>query len=338
MQEQVNVVTPVYNGEHLIPRLLDSLLIQTYPIITMYVVDDGSTDNTRSVIEHYIPLFEQKGYKLCYIYQENGGQSAALNRGLKYVNGDYLLWPDADDWYKTPDAIEILVNTIRQTGDDVGIARCQLEFVDEETMEVTYSTAFSPCNTPCDLLEDAIYGANDFLYAPIEWIAKVKFLDKFIPKREIYTRQRAGQNAQLLLPYLGYSKCITIEKTLCCYLFRKNSSSHIKRTYELSLDYDEGHMLAFVLTLQNMNKLDVDKRDEYIKARRIFYYKHFFDYDYEFENIAGFRQHYRESLKYKLPISRRQRHLWIWTTLFGIKSYKRIGSIWPNMKKRFKRI
>lgn len=338
MQELVNIVTPVYNGERLIYRLLDSVLQQTYPFISMYVVDDGSTDNTKSVIEHYVPLFEKKGYKLCHIYQENGGQSAALNRGLKYVDGDYLLWPDADDWYKTSDAIETMVNAISQTSDEVGIVRCQLEFVNEETMEVSYSTAFSPCDVPCDLLEDAIYGTNGFLYAPIEWIAKVKFLDKFIPKREIYSRQRAGQNAQLLLPYLGYSRCLTIDKTLCCYLYRENSSSHIKRPYELSVDYDEGHMLAFVVTLQNMDELDKLKRDEYIKARRIFYYHHFFNYDYEFENTVGFRQHYVESLEYKLPISKRSRKLWIWTTLFSIKSYKKIGLLLSNIKHLFQRI
>lgn len=99
MPATINIVTPVYNGEQYIHRLLDSILMQTYPDIMMYVIDDGSTDGTKAVVEHYVPLFVNRGYDLHYVYQENGGQSAALNRGLKYIDGDYFLWPDADDWY-----------------------------------------------------------------------------------------------------------------------------------------------------------------------------------------------------------------------------------------------
>ena len=79
----VNVLIPVYNGARYIHRLFDSLLIQTYSNIEIFVVDDGSSDDTKSVIESYIPKFAEKKYKLNYIYQENAGQSAAINNGLK---------------------------------------------------------------------------------------------------------------------------------------------------------------------------------------------------------------------------------------------------------------
>lgn len=327
MQGQVTIITPVFNGEKYIFRLLDSLLMQTYPYICMYVIDDGSTDNTKTIIDNYIPKFKKRGYSLRYVHQEKGGQSAALNRGLKYVEGDYLLWPDADDWYKTPDAIEIMVNAIRSTDDTVGIARCQLEFINENTGGGIKTTLFAPCDTPFDLLEDAIYGTNGFLYAPIEWIVKTKYLDVFIPKREIYTRERAGQNAQILLPYLGYSKCVTIDKILCCYLVRENSSCHEKRTYELSVDYDEGHLNAFVETLLKMDKLDAEKRAEYIMARQFYYYSHILNFDYEFENTVGFRKHYKHYSNSQIKLSKRWHRLWIWTTFFSIKSYKYIQKL-----------
>lgn len=57
----VSVITPCYNGGMLIHRLLDSILKQDYSMIEMYVVDDGSKDNTRSVIESYIDCFADKG-------------------------------------------------------------------------------------------------------------------------------------------------------------------------------------------------------------------------------------------------------------------------------------
>ena len=129
----VNLITPAYNSANFIFRLLDSVLSQTYPKIKMYIIDDGSTDNTREVIEEYIPLFEKRGYELIYKYQDNVGASAAINNGLKLVDGEYLLWPDSDDWYKEIDSIEKLVNVLQKFGDEVGIARCRYEFVSDYT-------------------------------------------------------------------------------------------------------------------------------------------------------------------------------------------------------------
>ena len=81
----VSIITPCFNGGMLIHRLLDSILKQDYSMIEMYVVDDGSIDNTRSVIESYIDRFTNKGYVLNYIYQDNAGQAAAINKALPLV-------------------------------------------------------------------------------------------------------------------------------------------------------------------------------------------------------------------------------------------------------------
>ena len=332
MQAKINIITPVYNGAHLIHRLLDSVLIQTYSNISMYVIDDGSTDSTKSVIKKYIPLFNSRGYELHYIYQENSGQSAALNNGLKYVDGDFLLWPDADDWYKTNNAIEIMAQVIQHMGDDVGIVRCQIEYIAED-MKWLKRTAFAPCNTPSDLLEEAIYQNNGFVYAPIEWIIKVKYLDDFIPNREIFVNKYAGQNAQILLPYLCYSKCVTINKILACYLVRDTSHSHSMRPYELSMAYDQAILDTFVETLSQLKGIDEEKRAEYINARRKFYYEHFFNYDYDFDRTNEFRKHYREAIQYGLPIGKRLRRLWYWTYIFNIKMYKQLAIFIHRIKK-----
>ena len=58
----VNILTPAYNCASLITRLLDSVLEQTYPNIEMFVVDDGSTDDTANVVKSYINKFLDRGY------------------------------------------------------------------------------------------------------------------------------------------------------------------------------------------------------------------------------------------------------------------------------------
>ena len=110
----VSIITPCYNTGSIVHRLLDSILEQDYPSVEMFAIDDGSTDNTPDVIKSYIPKFEKKGYRLTYVKQENGGQSSAINNGLKMVSGEYLAWPDSDDFYCVPTAISSLVITLNE--------------------------------------------------------------------------------------------------------------------------------------------------------------------------------------------------------------------------------
>ena len=139
MSKLVSVLTPTYNCGKYITRLLDSVLRQTYPAIEMHVIDDGSVDDTKAIIERYIPEFEQRGYRLLYHYQANQGQSAAINNHLNLVTGDYFVWPDADDFYKTDDAIEALVNALENSDETVGMSRCMLEYLNEDDLSVQRS-------------------------------------------------------------------------------------------------------------------------------------------------------------------------------------------------------
>lgn len=218
----VFILTPSYNCGEIICKLLDSILEQTYPNVEMTVIDDGSTDNTKDVILDYVPKFAAKGYKLNYVYQENGGQSGAINNGLKLVHGDYLSWPDADDWYATPDAIEKSVTALENAGDEYSILRVGQQEIDENG-NVTLTR--KPDSSQHDLFSDCIIGSNGFYYNPGGYMVRTKFLDELIPNREIYTSKKAGQNWQLMLPYLYNRRCLSIGDILFSVLVR-NASHH----------------------------------------------------------------------------------------------------------------
>ena len=94
----VSVVTPCYNGEATIGRLLDSVLAQTYTNIELIVVNDGSTDGTEDAIREYEPTLRHELAGFTYVQQDNAGLGGAIQAGLRRVTGDYLCWPDADDW------------------------------------------------------------------------------------------------------------------------------------------------------------------------------------------------------------------------------------------------
>jgi glycosyltransferase involved in cell wall biosynthesis len=95
----VSLLTPMYNTDKYIHRLLDSVLSQDYPSIEMIIIDDGSTDNSKDIVKSYIQPFAEKGYTLKYVYQENQGQSVAIKNGLQLISGEFLAWPDSDDFY-----------------------------------------------------------------------------------------------------------------------------------------------------------------------------------------------------------------------------------------------
>lgn len=92
-----SIVIPVYNVEKYLEKCLDSVINQTYDNFEVIIVNDGSTDNSESIINKY--LKKDKRFKL--FNKENGGLSEARNYGLKYVTGDYVIFLDSDDYLET---------------------------------------------------------------------------------------------------------------------------------------------------------------------------------------------------------------------------------------------
>lgn len=214
--EYVSVLTPCFNAEKYVHRLLDSILKQTYPDIRMIVIDDGSTDGSADIIKSYIPRFEERGFSLKYVYQDNQGQSVAINNGLKMVDGDYLVWPDADDFYANDTVIEKMVGALRDTDESVSTARVQYNALSGEALEVIDRWGVDDNSRyKTDLFEDYLFNATNSIWVvPGGYMVKMSVLDECIPGREIYTEKGAGQNFQIMLPILFGYKCITIEEYL----------------------------------------------------------------------------------------------------------------------------
>lgn len=89
----VSVIIPSYNYGHLIDQTLESVLAQTCQNWECFVVDDGSTDNTREVVKRYV----ERDDRIKYIFQKNQRAGAARNNGIRNSSGKYLQFLDADD-------------------------------------------------------------------------------------------------------------------------------------------------------------------------------------------------------------------------------------------------
>jgi len=105
MNSLVSVVIPTYNYASFVKEAIESCLKQTYSHIEIIVVDDGSSDDTQTVLttefsETIIPVF-----------QDNQGVSAARNTGLRQAKGEFITFLDADDYF-TEDSVEVRLNIL----------------------------------------------------------------------------------------------------------------------------------------------------------------------------------------------------------------------------------
>ena len=90
----ISIIVPVYNVGQYLPQCMDSLVNQTYQNLEIICVNDGSSDNSLSILESYAGQDE----RITVISQENGGLSAARNTGIKAAAGEYIMFVDSDDW------------------------------------------------------------------------------------------------------------------------------------------------------------------------------------------------------------------------------------------------
>lgn len=98
---QITVFTPTYNRAHLLPRLYESLCRQTFRDFEWIIVDDGSVDDTKDVIDKLIiengELKINQQFPIRYFYQKNGGKHRAINHGIKKAQGELFFIADSDD-------------------------------------------------------------------------------------------------------------------------------------------------------------------------------------------------------------------------------------------------
>jgi len=114
---EISVIIPMYNAEETIEKCLESVLKQTYKgKIVVLIINDGSNDGSRQIVENFI---DNNSSKVTFqlINKENGGVSSARNTGLKLAKGDLIALLDSDDEW-LPNKMETQVNYLTDRGFD----------------------------------------------------------------------------------------------------------------------------------------------------------------------------------------------------------------------------
>lgn len=149
---KVSITVPVYNVEKYLEKCLDSLIGQTLKDIEIICINDGSTDNSLSILEKYA----KKDSRIKIINQENQGIANTRNKSIKLAQGEYIGFVDSDDWLSL-DFFEKLYNAALKYKADIaaaGIIRATdkhekmfLEFK-KETVTNNTDKKFEICDIP----------------------------------------------------------------------------------------------------------------------------------------------------------------------------------------------
>ena len=106
---KISVLIDNYNYAKFLPECIESVLNQTYQNFEIIIVDDGSKDNSKEIIEEYA----KKDNRIKPIFKENGGQASAFNEGIKHCNGELICFLDSDDKFK-PNKLEKILKIYKK--------------------------------------------------------------------------------------------------------------------------------------------------------------------------------------------------------------------------------
>jgi len=131
---KISIIVPVYNAERYLERCIESILAQTLKDIEIFLIDDGSSDNSWTTIQTY----SNTDKRIVAIQQKNSGAAVARNRGLELARGEYIGFVDSDD-YVDRDYFEKLYRTAIETRADISRAYVKSELETSDKYQIAHS-------------------------------------------------------------------------------------------------------------------------------------------------------------------------------------------------------
>lgn len=215
MRSSVSIIIPTYNRAKFLVEALESVYSQTRKPLEIIVVDDGSTDNTRTALS-------ESEFNVKYVYQKNSGPAAARNAGIAVAKGDVIAFLDDDDLL-VPNALELCVGNLERkaaSGVDVvfGIIR-NVENIKKEQVGFTYKEKLPA------------------------WSDQILFCGVF--KRNVF--DKVGLFDQTLLLNEDTDWFLRAREKNICFSLIRDSVTHLHRIHKSNISKDKLGAKSFLL-------------------------------------------------------------------------------------------
>lgn len=122
MNKLVSIITPAFNSADVIEKCILSVKNQTYNNIEHIIIDGGSNDNTKEILEKY-----SKEYNLKWVSEKDNGIADAMNKGFKMASGDIFAWIDADNYYD----LNIVDEVVKIFNDNIDVVYGNIKIIND---------------------------------------------------------------------------------------------------------------------------------------------------------------------------------------------------------------
>jgi glycosyltransferase involved in cell wall biosynthesis len=229
LPQKVSMIMPCYNKALFLDVMLESIINQVYGNIELIAVDDASTDYTPNVLRSWERRFEKRGYTLKIVSRDvNGGLTAAINTGLKFIEGEYVCFPDSDDWLH-PEFVSALVQSL-EDNPHYGWSKCYQMTVRREDPEKIISRnrqyrqyrQIKKTSAPFERVMGIVLWLEPISVCLI--MVRTVFLKKAVPSLE-FLDVRATQEYSIQLPLTYLGDYIRVPRALYKYFVLNDGSA-----------------------------------------------------------------------------------------------------------------
>lgn len=217
MDDLISVIVPIYNIEEYLPRCLRAISEQTYSNLEIILVDDGSTDGSGRLCDD----FAAKDPRARVIHKPKDGLPSARNAGQDAANGNYLFFPDGDDYFHR-EIIQILYDAL-QENDTLDLAACRYLPTNKQDEDVSFPV-FAKGKEISG--QEALLIFYHWKYSGYNWTMWNKLFRRSLIN-DIRTRPFLSQDKDFMIQIFPHiRKAVLINEALYYYVQRPTSIVH----------------------------------------------------------------------------------------------------------------
>jgi glycosyltransferase involved in cell wall biosynthesis len=281
---KITFIIPVYNVEKYLRECLDSVVNQTLREIQIICVNDGSTDNSLAILNDYAA----RDQRITIINLQNGGSSIARNTAYDYIEGDYILFVDSDDFIDLTAADKLYEQASKTNAD---LVLFDMVYCNNKSVPYKFSRKFTQTETltsfdqRAKLILDSTGVVWDKLYrSDLLLQNKIRFPEKLYGEDQAVT----------FLSLVAAKNITTVPESFYYYRMVADSISHLYSTHKRQTDT----ILVYAFIREQLNRLGLfdDFQDLFSIRKLHVFYRHFRRATYlsEKERIKIFRSNISE--------------------------------------------
>lgn len=249
-EPHISVIIPVYKCEEYLENCVNSIHGQTFSDFEIILVDDGSPDNSGKICDDLAEKYDN----ITVLHQENQGQAAARNNGVKIARGEWLHFVDCDDSLH-PQMLESLYNAVSE--DNVKLAMCSA--VQDERLTDDFNCLKNVKFKTSQMTEDNIFNLckNEKYYY---WVVWGKLIHKSIYEKFPLTEGRIYEDNAIVCKWLHEAKKVALTNAPLYFYYINTSGTTKKAFTEKQLDV----LWAFREQIEFFHSLGYQKMTEHL--------------------------------------------------------------------------